>query len=175
MPVKNRIYIIIGLFSLAALCLVVLAVLPLLNNIKDESNQYSMLKNSAAVSESQFVQASKFEKDYQNYKSNLDKADRLFVDSNNPVDFIEFLERTANDAGIQLQISPPTFSKDEGGYATFQLSYSGDFPKIMKFLRNLEFGPYLVDVQTLAIGRPTAAQKTSGETQANLLIKVLTK
>jgi hypothetical protein len=88
------------------------------------------------------------------------------------------LEKTATDSGIYLQISTPSLAKEaDVTYENFQLSSSGDFSKILKFLQELEAGPYLVNIQNLYIGSDKSSLRLNKieKANANLSIKVLAK
>ena len=102
----------------------------------------------------EFSEVENFRQKYEDYKVNLEKTDNLFVDSQNPVEFIKFLENTASDSQVKLEISSPSFSKDGGSsLIIFRLSSYGDFSENLSFIRKLETGPYLIRIKNLDIGR----------------------
>jgi hypothetical protein len=93
-----------------------------------------------------------FKKDYNEYEPNLKKIDQMFINLKNPVNFIEFLEKTALESGIESEISLSPYSLKKGESAIiFQFFSTGDFLKILKFTKSLESGPYLIEIKSLII------------------------
>lgn len=171
MDIKKQLYIILSSFFLANLFLILFFVYPVFLEIQENSSNLISQKISQSNLEKQFSEASKFKQKYEDYKPNLTKVDGLFVDSQNPVVFIEFLEKTSNTTGTNLQISTPSVEKNPSStYATFQLSISGTFSGIVKFLKSVELGPYLVNEGALNI-RSAKNQTMSAE----ILIKASSK
>ncbi len=159
MEIKKQIYIIVSAFFLLAIFLVLFLVYPLSKEITQSSGELVSQINSRLALKSQYDQALNFKQKYESYQQNLNKADDLFIDPQNPVDFIEFLEKTASDSGIKLQISAPSFSKEETlPYESFQLSSSGSFPNTAKFISQLETGRYLIQIKNLNIQNNKSAQ-----------------
>jgi len=179
MGIKKEIYIIASAFFLLAVLLAVFFVYPLLKEIRQQSKELTVQRNSKIILESQFSEAEKFRQKYENYQPNLAKIDALFIDSRNPVTFIEFLESLASDSQIELQISTPSPSKEgQATYENFQLSALGNFSKILKFLRKIEAGSYLIKTQNLNIENFKLDQKSKKQPNMvtmNFSIKVFSK
>ena len=151
-PLKNKNYITFLIFGLIILSLVLFLVLPLLTEIKNGSKNLLSKKNNTAVLQAQSNEIENFKKEYRNYKTNLEIMDQLFIDPQNPVDFIKFLENTANDTGIKIEISLAPISQQKNEkFITLQLFSSDNFIKIMNFTEKLENGPYLVEIKNVAI------------------------
>ncbi|MSU60445.1 MAG: hypothetical protein EXS52_00830 [Candidatus Staskawiczbacteria bacterium] len=100
MDVKNKIYITITLFSAAALTLIALLVYPTFKDIKNISGEILLKRVEASSMDFQNRALDNFKKKYKEYGSNLVKINQSFVDIKNPVDFIEFLEKTATESDI---------------------------------------------------------------------------
>lgn len=179
MAIKKEIYIIISAFLLVASLLVLFFIFPTYSEVAQKSRELVSQKNNRLALESQFSEAKKFKLKYDEYKPNLEKIDGLFVDSENPVGFIEFLEETAEGFGLKLQISAPLFSeKESSNSASFQLSATGNFSGLLNFIQKLEFGPYLINLQNLDIKNRKIASQEKNQTEslnAEILIKVFTK
>jgi hypothetical protein len=178
MEIKKQIYLIISIFFLLALFLAIFFVYPLSNEIIQKSNELISHKNSGLILESQSNEATNFKQKYDIYKTNLDQIDALFADSQNPVSFIEFLEEKSSGLGIKLQISTPSFSREGAlAFENFRLSSSGSFSNTLKFVRELEAGPYLVEIQNLNISKSKKIDKSadSGSIGADFLIKVFSR
>lgn len=181
METKKKIYAIISVFFLISVFLAVFFVYPLLEEIKQESNDLIAQKNNRLLLDSQFNEALNFKQKYDDYKDNLNKIDNLFIDSQNPVNFIEYLEKSALGAGIELKISTPSISKDKKIiYENLQISATGQFSKILKFIREIESGQYLIQIQNINIQNNKIAQtgKTPNkitDIKAEISIKALAK
>jgi len=178
MEIKKQIYIITSAFLLIALFLVLFLVAPMIKGITQSSEELISQRNDGLILESQFNEAANFKQKYESYQPNLEKLDNMFIDSHNPVNFIEFLEKTASDFQIKLLISTPSLSKEGPlSYDNFQLSSSGNFSDTLKFIRTLESGPYLVKINKLNVANiksaKTADQK--GKVAADISIKVFAK
>ncbi len=185
---KNKIYITTIIFGLATLFLILFFVWPLLREIKNNSKNILSEKNNSATLEVQSNEIENFKKNYENYKPNLEKISQLFIDPQNPVDFIKFLEDTAYNSGIKPKISlmPPS-QKEKQNVVDFQLFSSGDFLKILNFSEKIENGPYLIEIKNLIIkkqplGVPAgpAEEKNSknylsGNVDATFLIETFAK
>jgi hypothetical protein len=154
MASRKKIYIIILVFFLIAVFLILFFVYPIFKEIQENYEDLISGKNDFFIMAEEFSEVENFRQKYEEYKANLEKTDNLFVDSQNPVEFIKFLEKTASDAGVNLEISSPSFSQgDKFSLIIFRLSSYGDFSKNLSFIRKLETGPYLIGIKNLDIGR----------------------
>jgi len=171
---KNKIYLTSGIFAGLALLMIIVCIF-LFNGIIKNSNDLNFKKNEAAVLEKEFSDINKFKKDYTSYQQNLAKIDQLFINSQNPVDFIEFLEETAYDHGLKLDVSVPSFTAGSVIAGDFQISLSGDyFSKIFGFIKDVENGPYLVQIKNLNITKSQELNKTN-QLKASISMQVLAK
>jgi len=153
MASRKKIYTIILIFFLIAVSLILFSIYPLFKEIQKNYKDLISGKNNSFVMAEEFSEVESFRQKYEDYKVNLEKTDNLFVDSQNPVEFIKFLEKTASDEKVKLEISSPSFSKDgESSLIIFRLSSYGDFSKNLSFIRKLETGPYLIRIKNLDIG-----------------------
>ncbi len=179
METKKEIYIIILGGSLIALFLFLIFVYSPFKEIQQKSQELISQKNSAFLLEKEFNKVENFKKRYESHQFDLEKIDNLFIDPQNPVKFIEYLEKSASELGISLEISTPSFLKEEPfSFVVLQLFSSGDFSKILLFARELEAGPYLVEIQNLNIENykdEKASKKQTGKVAAAFLIKILAK
>lgn len=177
---KNKIYITLAIFILLFLVLVAFCIYPLMKGIQDNSKKLVSDKDKIASLQAQAIETENFSKNYGAYKPNLDKIDQLFVDSSNPVDFIEFLESTASSSQISSKISPlPSAQKTGQNFIIFQLSSKGVFSNVLNFLKKVEAGPYLVRIENLTIqnseDKNVLKYYSSRIVNATFTIKVFTK
>lgn len=152
---NNRIYTILSIFILVSLFFVIFFIWPLFNGIKKNSSDLISAKKSMVALISQISETQNFSNNYADYKTNLDKIDQMFVDPANPVDFIRFLENTALKNQITSQISLPSSSKSSKNIAQnfiiFQFSSKGSFSEMLAFVKQIESGPYLIEIENLTI------------------------
>ncbi len=156
MKTKNKIFIISAVFILAALVLVVFFIWPALTDIKKNADDLSSGKNSLYFLEAQVSEIESFKRNYDAYKPNLEKIDSLFVNAKDPVGFIKFIEKTASDNEVDVELSlasKDSTTKSPGTWplAAFQIACEGDFSNVAGFSEKLEKGPYLVKIQNLTI------------------------
>lgn len=151
----------------------------LFGKIKNGSDSLFLEKNKIAVLQKQIGDVESFKIKYNEYLPSLQKIDQAFVDPDNPLNFIEFLEKSAEDSNIELEISPLSFTV-EGGLKilSLQLSSVGSFSGNLNFLEKLEKGPYLLYIEKLTLSefRESKSSKTSSnKIQASVSTKILSK
>ncbi|MDP3882577.1 MAG: hypothetical protein Q8Q48_00790 [Candidatus Staskawiczbacteria bacterium] len=132
--------------------------------IKEGSEKILSSKGDIKTAGLQAKEVQKFKAEYGSYQQNLEKIDKMFVDPQNPLDFIEFLENLASDLNIDLVISPLVPSKD-AKFKTISLTLtsSGEFSGTALFLEKIERGPYLISVNNF---------EASGEEKAKVILSV---
>lgn len=111
--------------------------------------------------------------EYQKIEKDIDRINQLFVTSDEPVEFIKFLEKLASESLAKINIIP-TNQKEEKTIC-FQVSLQGQASGLFKFLEKLENSPYLIDIASLNMRKLVIDEKNKDEVAADLLIKVLTK
>jgi len=155
MKTKNKIYQIIIIFLLIALFLVVFLIYPTLKDIKNNSKQILSNKGQLLFIDAENMELDNFKQGYKDYEPNLKKIDQLFIDPQNPIDFIKFLEKTASNSNISVEINliPPQKNKngDDPPTTFFQIYTKGDFLNILKFSERLEMGYYLIRINSFTI------------------------
>lgn len=182
MKKQHTIYLTITIFLLISFLLIAFLIYPTLKDIGEASREISSSKDTITFLYKQSSELDNFKKKYQDYNANLKKIDDLFIDGKDPVDFIKFLEKTASDTNINLDINLTSDAKNgTAGNAIsslFQIYTKGDFLNILMFAQKLETGPYLVRVNNLSVNKLTQdnAQKSkSSRTGANFSIEVLNR
>jgi len=144
-------------FALIFLAIILFFVLPAMLDIKKEAQNLFSRKNEIASSLNYEKELEKFKQNYSSYTENFNKIDRLFIDYQNPVAFIEFLEKSASDFKVSLQISPISISAESGkSFTDLQVFCKGSFQGILDFLKRMELGDYLIKVQNLTITKSGA-------------------
>lgn len=175
METKKQIYIISSTFVLTIFFLLLFLVFPILNDIKQNSKDFANQKNSTYVLADEFDQAKEFQTNNKNFSVELDAINNIFVDSKNPVKFIQFLEKMASESNVSMEISKPYFVKEKSILIAFlQLSVVGDFSSILKFTAIVESGNYLVKLQDLSIQKYKSNNSDNAE-QDMLRAEMVTK
>jgi len=186
MTTKNKINL--SLFSLLIItfCLAVFLVLPIFKNIQKNSKELISGKEKLLLSQKRIENIENFKQIYYQIKPDLEKMGGAFVETEMPLSFISFLEKTAHDCGLDINISslPPEGTKEDTGPSlSFQLNSASSFPNLFKFLEKLENSSYLIQIKNLSISRLTENKLQSEEfkgfsqadVEASFLIKVLSK
>ena len=184
MNIKNKINLSLIFFLILAIFLLAFLIYPLLEDIKNNSKEMISQKKEVLSLENKIKDIEEFRKSYAKIKPNLEQIETLFTNSEAPIDFISFLEKTSQDCQVSIKIAPAAITK-EGEAPWPSLSFSitslGSFPNFLRFLEKLESGPYLTEIQNLSIKRlldPELKSKEGfenlsvGDIQANFLIKV---
>jgi len=187
---KKKMIIISALSVVLISVLALFVVLPLLRGVDRELTKLMELRKESSFLGKNVQVSSRIEDRYEKIKSDLDRMDNIFVDSQSPVDLIEFWEKTAEGYNLSISISPFSLRKNKNDLwdsIGFQLSLAGSFSGFSKFLEKLETSYYLIDIQSLTInrvGENKDNEKSKGEEEkillpndvkANLIVKVFVK
>jgi len=151
---KKKLYLIVFLFVLVFGILLRVGVFPLINKIENNSNLLKFQRKALSVFENQVESFKAFQKDLPSYKATLENLENLFITEDAPIEFLEFLEREAENFNLTIKISPAkvTQRKDDLWKAVgFSVSGGGKFQDCLKFLERVEKGPFLVEISQLNI------------------------
>lgn len=153
-------------------------VFPLIQGIQENSKELSLQREKLATLTKQEQGLIGFKKAYQELEPDLKEAKQHFIDSEAPVDFLDFLENTASSSNISLEVSSAQYnpeSEQQKAFFLFNMSTIGPFPQVLEFTEKLENSPYLVRIQDLMINRISekeTASEMKKEVKATLSIKV---
>lgn len=180
----KKIYITITIFVVVNLLFIFLLISPALNKIKKNSEELLNKKANLFYLEKE-VSGLKSIQDTKNIiLDNLKKINEIFIDSEIPVDFINFLEKEAALSQLLIEVSPITMQKittDFWPSSFFQITVEGSFPNFLKFLEKIENGPYLTEIINLNSNRKTEKRGTGKneveveKINSGFLIKVFTR
>lgn len=184
---RKKIYISIIVFLVLNVLLVALFIIPILINIGKNSEDLVLQKGELARLKGEIKTFEEAESVYENSKGNIGKIEALFYDPDNPFDFLNFINEKPKSYGLENEISrfladpdpQPGFWKSH----SLQIKSMGPLTSLMKFIENLESGPYLAEVINISIKKISAdgsvsfaTQKFSpGDISASLSIKVYSK
>ena len=175
-----------AIFGLITLLLVCFLIYPLLEDIKNYSKEIISQKKEVRILENKIKDIEEFRKNYAKIRPNLEKIETLFTNSEAPIDFISFLEKTSQDCRVSIQIVPAAItrvSEEPWPSLSFSITLTGSFPNFLRFLEKLQTSPYLTEIRNLSIKRLQDAELKSkefenlspGDIQANFLIKVFAR
>jgi hypothetical protein len=187
---KKKIYISIAVFVAITVLLIIFAVIPLLKNIQKNSANLVSQKYDLTLLKKEIETFRDTEVLYQKAQENIDKIDKIFIEPDNPIDLINFLKEKAEKYNLQNEIlSLNKTPADSAGQPdpwpsiSLQISNTGPFVSFLKFVKNLESGPYLTEILNISIKRLTEnefrgenlAMFSPGDVNATFLLKVYTK
>lgn len=187
---KKKIYISISVFVAITVLLIILAVIPLLKTIQENSTSLASQNYKLTLLKKEIETFRETEDLYKKSQENIEKIDKIFIEPDNPIDLINFLKEKAEKYNLHNEIlslkKTPADSIGEiepWPSVSLQISSTGPFIGFLKFLKNLESGPYLTEILNISIKRLTADELQGeklkmfslGDVSATLLIKVYSK
>jgi len=186
MTIKNKINLSLVIFGIFIIGFIAFLIYPLFKGIKNNSEDLISKKQNLLSLEAKIDDLEKFQSLWREIEPNFKKIDQLFIDPESPVEFISFLETTARDCAVDIEISSALSSKSEEDFwpsLLFQISSTSSFSKFLKFLAKIETGPYLIEIQNLNARRLTERELKLKEfekyslddVKATFSIKVYTK
>lgn len=179
MEIKKKIYLTSAVSALLVVLAVVFVILPLFNEIKGKSGELAAQKEEFSALEAKIANLKEFGGLYSELQYLLKEIDKLFVNSAVPVEFIGFLERTAKECRLEIEILSALNTKAEKDFwpsITFQATVTGSFLDFMKFLEKMENSLYLLEVQRISVNKPSEVKEVVLEgVKSNFSVKVFVK
>jgi len=163
----NKPYLTVFVLLSIIILIVAFLVWPLIKDIENNSNELITTKNSITTLSAQTKIIEDFKNNFQVYKTDLERIEQMFIDSGNPVNFIKFLENTSGDHQIISQINLSSSASQD--FMSFQVSLTGNFYEVLNFIKKIETGPYLVEIQNLTI--KNSANDSDSEISASFGVK----
>lgn len=179
MTASKKITITLIIICLLAVLIIIFIIVPLFKSIESSSKEIIVQKQKAALLESEGLNLKENEALEEVSQQFLQEIRKLFIDSEVPLEFVNFLENTSQECQLSIDILPNFQTKKEvssWSYSVFQLVSTGSFPDFLRFLEKLENSPYLIDIQDINISR-LGSQGEGGQTniKASFSIKVFIK
>ena len=174
----KKIYITIAAFIVAILLLFLLFILPAFNKIKKSSQELFLQKVNLSNLEKEALELKEPTNLKDRISDNFQRINKLFIDPEIPVDFINFLEKEASSSQLEIEVSPiasPKKETDPWRNISFQITTEGSFPNFLKFLEKIENSPYLIELVNLNIKKGTRETGVKGtDITAVFVIKAFT-
>ncbi len=168
MQSKKKIKIDIIIFIIIFIVLIVFCLAPLLTKIFVITKELASKKNMLEALEKQTLALNDFQNNILIYQQNIQKIDKSFVAEEAPVEFIGFLEKLANNYGLEIVLSSvKDVSEKKSNRLTtaFQAVITGDYPVVLVFLKKLEQSPWLIKIDQVNIER--VGEKSMAYSQEN--------
>ncbi len=182
MTTKTNISIWCAGFLLISLALIYGLIYPAFKGIKNAYAQILETKTATASLALQQAAMDDFKNKQEAYAPDLQKLEAAFVDPQNPVEFIKFLETLAADSGISADITialPLKSEEARPNRVAFQVLAKGKFLDLLEFGEKLEHGQYLAGINQITLrqaGEDTAGKKIAdGTVEATFLIEAIAK
>lgn len=191
MKSQNRIYLIITAFIFLSVALIIFLVYPTFKDIKKSFKDISLNKEKTAFTYEQSKELNIFKENLKSYEASLLQAEKLLIDPNNPVNFVEFVEKISSDLGVEIEVSIVREEKKEEekeknkkpappAVSSFMISAEGNLSAIVNFSEKLEAIPFLLQVSKLSINRPAQIlnkkeKEPENIVQAKILVQVMNK
>jgi len=161
-------------------------ILPQISEIKKNSKNLLLDRENLILLQQKRESLEKFKQNYSLYRQNFEKLEKLLIDKETPIDFIEFLEESAKSFNLFLEIEPAKIERektDPWDFAAFKISLLGSFSRFLGFLERLENSDYLIEISSLQLKRigkddllkPRYRDLSVGNIDGQLLIKVFAK
>ncbi len=173
---RNLLYV-VG-FLLLTPVFIILIFAPLFNAITINSKDLRTLQGELATVEAQRSVTAYFKKEMPYIDQKIKKIDALFIDAGAPIDFINFLERTAASNNLEIEINSANVVKQKdfaGEYINFQFALTGTYTDFMRFLSQIENSPYLINITALQIKLGRQNMPRRAQIGTDLSLKVLAK
>jgi len=159
---KQKIKIYFAVFFLAVVLLIFLGLAPLLAGLLKTSKELTGKKDTLVLIEGQIAALEEFQKNNLAYQANVKKVDASFISEEAPIEFIEFLEKEAQNQGLDIIISSVKEASDKKSLritTVFQVAFGGSFPKCLTFLKRLEQSPWLLKIDQVGLDRISEKNK----------------
>ena len=162
--------------GIVTLVLAVLVARTLFLGVRQESANLIATRGVLIDFENKSKNLKSFQTTYGDCQENLAKMDQLFVDKEEPIAFIEFLEKEAKNFHLAIDITPLNIKEAEGDpwpSISFRLVLNGSFPNFLRFLEKVESSPYLISLTNFDLKKPT--DKTNGDVSVTFQMKTYTQ
>ncbi len=179
-------YISLILFFGIFIASILFIILPLIKGIKEISQQILLEEEARLAFSEEMKNFQNFRTVYQEINPDLEETENLFIVPEPPIEFINFLEKTASDYNVFIEISSVTPGKTEENpwpFLDFRLQASGSFSSFFRFIEKLENSSYLIEIYELnlrgliegGLGSEESVKPSAGDISASFSLKVFTK
>lgn len=153
----------------------------LFDKVKKTSSRLSFSKKAVEFFKKRASQLNQFGKNFPQVQSALDKINPALISKDAPVDLMNFLEKQAKQEYLSLEVTPSGGLSKKGDWESlsFTIKTKGKFPGTIRFLKNLEYGSFFVEVFGADIKRVEEKSKEGkvqkGDAVSSFNIRVFSK
>ena len=140
---------------------------PLVSEIGAVRTEIIAQQDNAAKMDNRILKVRQYREFAKKEESNIKKMEGLLTDSQMP-DFIDYLEDSAATSGVEVTFSPSISrndSSEEWSSMDYQADIIGDINNILKFVKEIEIGPYLVRIDGFSIEAGISKTSAVGKSQ----------
>ncbi len=145
--------------ALLSLCigLAMAAYFFLIQNVWEKAARVSAYKNDIIFGGEKKQYAEDLLRSFQTTQPDIDNLRNFFVKKQGEVDFIEFVEKTARDQGLEIKINsvsldaPTSLATHGMEYLVLRVEVKGTWLSVWNFSKLLPTLPYSVDVNSIAL------------------------
>ncbi len=168
---RNGLFLLI--FTAIVFAFVFLVFVPCFQKIKTNYEELSFQKERYLLFKYKKLNIEKLRNDYFRIEPQLKEVENLFLKTETPVSFLNYLEEAGDLSGlgsVNISSISQMKEKDSWPYLSVQISVTSGFSKFLNFLQRLENAPILLQIENLNISK-----KEDGSIVSNMLLKVFLK
>lgn len=174
MNLKKEIILISIIFGTIIIGVLFFTFYYILPSVREASNNLTQTELSLLLTNNK--QSERIRETYQGMTQEYQKISSLFTNSTTPLDLISFWEKTTGEENLIMKISPIALEKykyDPWKFLGFEITLSGDFINIQKFIEKIENSKHLLEINNIVIKKNTLGQdaKKIDEAIANIRLK----
>lgn len=174
---KNKISLISGAFVVVLLAVLFFTFWYLFPAMKKTSKELAITEQGLSLTSSK--QSKQIRDTYEKMKPDYQKIENLFANPTTPLDLIGFWEKITGEENLIMKITPIVVEKykyDPWKFLGFEITLSGHFINIQKFIQKIENSKYLFEINSLIIKKNPASKKLdqTDEATATILLKTYT-
>jgi hypothetical protein len=146
------------------------------------SQDVADLRRSLISDRIQNEELASFKVIHDKYRTNLESIHNSLVLADNPIDFITFIETIASNNNIKAEVSIINQAQEKkliGASMVFSVIIEQDFSSVIKFIKDLEVGPYASRVKSISMKKVIANNNlpkvSNGIVEAYITIEALTR
>src|SRR4030042_2763115 len=123
-PSYIKIYISLIIFGAIIFCFIFFVFSPVQKQTKEDSQEAIIQRQKLLALKSREASLVKLREDYLKVGSGLEKIDNLFLDTDYPLESLNYLEKTAQDSGVKINTSAPSYLKENQPWPCFSVQIS---------------------------------------------------
>ncbi|NQU82755.1 MAG: hypothetical protein HQ539_02290 [Parcubacteria group bacterium] len=138
---KRKIYTITAVSFVVFVALIIGAVVPFLNKIKQSSSDFANQKVISELIQARIDEVESFQSDHSVLKQNLNRIESSFVEITSPVVFLSYLEQASEKAGVLMNTYPYAVKvelDDIWSSIGFRITAGGVVKDCLRFLEMIE-------------------------------------